>query len=479
MTIERSQPVITIAALSRSGKAANLPGRAKGMSYAKKGRPMKHIAAVLSVLWLLTVPSALHALPAAADVQTFTLKNGLKVLVLEDHALPNVTLQIFFRVGSRNEHPGITGVSHFLEHMMFNGAALYGPKMFDRVLENAGGATNAYTTENVTAYQDWVPKSVLPLIFAMEGDRLGSLALDEKMLESERGVVLSEYTTGYENSDYELLDAQLRAVAYQVHPYRWPIIGYEDDIRNWRRSDVLDYFRCYYGPNNALAVVVGDVTAAEVKALAERFLEPLPSRPLPRPVHLREPAQRGEKRLVVEKDVSSPRLLIAYHVPETGGEDYYALELLRIILGSGKTSRLYRALVSDGKLATETWTYLPQALDPTLFQIYAVAARGVTAAAVEKAIIAEIDKIAAGGVTEEELQSARNKAVVSFYRALETMSGKADLLGTYEIFFGDYGKLFSTAEAFKKVTSGDIKAAAARYFRPANRTVGIMKKGRD
>ncbi|HOM08497.1 MAG TPA: insulinase family protein, partial [Syntrophales bacterium] len=187
---------------------------------------------------------------------------------------------------------------------------------------------------------------------------------------------------------------------------------------------------------------------------------------------------RGEKRLVVEKDVSSPRLLVAYHVPETGGTDYYALELLRIILGSGKTSRLYRALVSEGKLATETWTYLPQALDPTLFQIYAMGARGVTAAAMEKAILAEIDKIATRGITEKELQNARSKAIVSFYRSLETMSDKADLLGTYEIFFGDYARLFSTAAALEKVTAGEVKAAAARYFRPANRTVGIMMKGR-
>jgi predicted Zn-dependent peptidase len=409
-------------------------------------------------------------------VHTFTLKNGMKVLVLEDHGIPNVTLQIFFKVGSRNEYPGITGLSHFLEHMMFNGAKTYGPKMFDRVLENAGGSSNAYTTENITTYQDWVPKSALELVFEMEADRMGSLALDEKIVESERGVILSEYTTGYENSDYELLEDQLRSVAYQAHPYRWPIIGYESDIRNWRRNDIKEYFDRYYAPNNAITVVVGDVTLAQVKTLAEKYLEPIPNRALPRPVHTREPEQRGEKRLLVHKDVSSAHILIAYHVPETGAAEYYALDLLSAVLSQGKSSRLYRALIADKPLATEVSTYMLNALDPTLFYVYAVCADGVNVNTLEKAILQEIDNVAVHGVTEKELHKAQNNVVASFYRSLETMSDKADLIGTYEIFFGGYQKLFTAPEAYKKVTVIDIKTVAARYFKKINRTVGVLEK---
>ena len=437
---------------------------------------MKRIISILLATWLLAGAAPLCAMPAAEDVHTFTLKNGMKILVLEDHAIPNVTLQIFFKVGSRNEYPGITGLSHFLEHMMFNGAKTYGPKMFDRALENAGGSSNAYTTENITSYQDWVPKSALELIFEMEADRMGSLALDEKIVESERGVVLSEYTTGYENSDYDLLEDQLRSVAYQAHPYRWPIIGYESDIRNWRRSDIKEYFDRYYAPNNAIAVVVGDVTLAQVKTLAEKYLEPLPSRAPSRPVHTREPEQRGEKRLIVHKDVSSPHILIAYHVPETGTADYYALDLLSSIFSGGKSSRLYRALISDKQLATEVSTYMPYALDPTLFYVYAICADGVNVKTLEKEIRREIDQVVAKGVTEKELRKAQNNVVASFYRSLETMSNKADMIGTYEIFFGSYQKLFATPEAYRNVTAMDIKTAAAKYFKKTNRTIGVLEK---
>lgn len=360
--------------------------------------------------------------------------------------------------------------------MMFNGAKKYGPKMFDRVLESAGGSSNAYTSENVTAYQDWFPKSALELIFEMEADRIGSLSLDKRIVESERGVVLSEYTTGYENSDYDLLGDQLRSVAYQAHPYRWPVIGYESDIRNWRQSDIKDYFDRYYAPNNAIAVVVGDVTPAQVQALAVKYLEPVPARAAPRPVHTLEPVQRGEKRLIVIKDVSSPHIMIAYHVPETGNADYYALDLLSSILSSGRSSRLYSALISDKPLATEISTYMPNALDPTLFYVYAVCADGVNVKTLEKAILHEIDKVITKGVTEKELRKAQNNAVASFYRSLETISNKADMIGTYEIFFGSYKKLFKVAEAYGKVTQADIRSVAAKYLKKVNRTVGVLQK---
>ncbi|OPY91570.1 MAG: Protease 3 precursor [Syntrophaceae bacterium PtaU1.Bin231] len=436
---------------------------------------MRRVLPVLSLLWLLTWASPLHAL-TGKDVQGFTLKNGMRFLVLEDHAIPSVTLQIFFRVGSRNEGPGMTGLSHFLEHMMFNGARKYGPKMFDRVLESAGGSSNAYTSYDITAYQDWVPRSALERVFEMEADRIAALALDEAIVESERGVVLSEYTTGYENSDYDVLEDQLRSVAFHAHPYRWPVIGFESDIRSWTRADVKDYFDRYYAPNNALAVVVGDVTLDEVRALAEKYLEPIPARKPPRPVHTREPEQKGEKRLMVQRNVSTPHVLIAYHVPETGSEDYYALELLSAILSEGNSSRLYRALVSGKQLATEVSSYLYEALDPTLFFIYAVCADGVEAKTLEKAMLREIDRIAARGVTQQELQKARNNAVASFWRSLLTMSDKADRIGTYEIFFGGYAKLFEAPERVRRVSAEDVRTAAARYFRKNNRTIGILRK---
>jgi len=431
------------------------------------------------MVYMLCLAGLLTARPTAQDVRTFTLKNGMKVLVLADHTIPQVMFQIFFKVGSRNEYPGITGISHFLEHMMFNGSENFGPKMFDRILEDAGGSSNAYTGKDLTSYQDWVPKGSLEQVFQLEADRLKGPALEESVVEKERGVVLSEYLTTYENSHHALLEDQLNAVAFQVHPYRRPVIGYESDIRRWQVSDIRSYFDRYYGPNNALLAVVGDVSFDRVRALAETYLEPIPPRPTPPPLAVPEPPQRGEKRLVVEKEVSSPHLLIAFHVPATGAADYYALKMLSVVLSQGKSSRLYRALIQDRALATEVSTYMYESLDPTLFYIYAVCADGVSAGSLEKAVLRELRKVVEKGITEHELGRARKQVLASFYGSLQRISDKADLLGTYEIFWGGYENLFRFPEACLKVRRADIRAAAAKYFLPSNRTVGVLRPRRD
>ncbi len=198
----------------------------------------------------------LQAQMKADDVKTFTLKNGMKFLVVEDNSIPNANMYLFYKVGSRNEYQGITGLSHFFEHMMFNGAKKFGPKLFDRTMEFNGGANTAYTTENVTVYTDWFPSSATEVIFDLEGDRIASLSIDPKMVESERGVVLSERSTGLENSPWRLLGESVQATAFQEHPYHWPVIGYEDDMKNWKQSDLERYFRTYYAPNNCVVVVI-------------------------------------------------------------------------------------------------------------------------------------------------------------------------------------------------------------------------------
>jgi predicted Zn-dependent peptidase len=413
------------------------------------------------------------------DIKTFTLKNGMKVIVLEDHSIPNANMYFFYKVGSRNEYPGITGLSHFFEHMMFNGAKKYGPKMFDRVMEAAGGANNAYTNENLTVYTDWFPSSSMELIFDLEADRIGHLALDDKMVESERGVVTSERITGLENSNFRYLHEQVKSVAFFASPYRWSVIGYESDIKNWKKSDLQRYFDVYYAPNNAVLVMVGDITLAEVKRLTQKYLESIPANEPPRPVHTKEPEQLGEKRLFVKKKVSSPNLMIAYHVPETVSKDYYALDMLNSILSEGRSSRLYKALVSDKQLAVRLFSYIPDSLDPNLLYIYAVCSRGTKDETLEKAIYEEIDKIKNEGITPQELQKIKNTKLVDFYHAMETINGKANTIGTYEIYFGGYEKLFQAPEEYKKVTVDDIKRVAATYLKKSNRTVGILKTSEE
>lgn len=415
----------------------------------------------------------------AEDIQSFTLKNGMKVLVLEDNSIPNANMYIFWKVGSRNERPGITGLSHFFEHMMFNGAKKYGPKMFDRTMEANGGANNAYTTENLTVYTDWFPADTIEIMFDLEADRIRDLAIDEKMVESERGVVTSERSTGLENSNFRAIQEEVKSAAFRAHPYSWSVIGHESDIQNWAQKDLEDFYKTYYAPNNAIVVIAGDVKFAQVKQLSQQYFEPIPAQPAPAKVHTVEPEQKGERRVYLQKkSVSTPNMLMAYHIPATSHEDHYALDILNDILSSGNSSRLYKGLV-DAQIASDIFTYMPEAFDPNLFYIYGIAAKDVSAQQMENAFITQINKVIKEGVTEKELQKVKNRKTVGFYRNMATINGKANTIGTYETFFGDYHELFNATEAYAKVTIDDIQRVAKTYLKKSNRTVGILSSKED
>lgn len=432
---------------------------------------MKKIILPLFLMLALTGQAQMKA----DDVKTFTLKNGMKFLVVEDFSIPNANMYLFYKVGSRNEYQGITGLSHFFEHMMFNGAKKYGPKLFDRTMEFNGGANNAYTTENVTVYTDWFPASASEIIFDMEADRISSLSIDPKMVESERGVVLSERRTGLENSPWRLLSQSVQATAFQEHPYHWPVIGYEDDMKNWTQQDLERYFKTYYAPNNCVVVVSGAIKLDQVKRLAEKYLEPIPAQPAPPVVHIVEPAQTGERRITVKKEVATPYLMIAYHTPESKNEDYYALNILSSVLSSGKSSRLYTALVDKQQLATQVSSDFGDSFDPNLFNFYAVANKNINETDLENAIYAEIEKIKTNGISETELQKIKNQKLMEFYSQVETIDGKSNNIGTYEVFFGDYRKMFNAPANYNKITVADVQNVAKKYFIKSNRTVGILK----
>ena len=216
------------------------------------------------------------------------------MIVQEDHSIPNVALYIFYKIGSRNERPGTTGLSHFFEHMMFNGAKKYGPRKFDETMEAAGGSNNASTSNDLTIYQDWFPRSALETIFDLEADRIQNLSFDEKMVESERGVVASERRTSVDANNFGILNEQLEATAFTAHPYQWPVIGWMVDIENWTIEDLKRHFDVGYSPANATMVVVGDVVFDDVVKLGQKYIEPIPSRRTPPPVVTREPEQLGD-----------------------------------------------------------------------------------------------------------------------------------------------------------------------------------------
>ncbi|MYM76051.1 insulinase family protein [Duganella sp. FT134W] len=420
-----------------------------------------------------------YAAVSAEQVQTFTLANGMKFIVLESHGIPNANMYTFWKVGSRNEAPGITGLSHFFEHMMFNGSKHFGPKMFDRTMEAKGGSNNAYTSTDLTVYQDWFPATSLETIFTLESDRIAHLSIDPKMVASERGVVLSERSTGLENSNMRLLREEVNSVAFLAHPYSWSVIGNESDIKAWTQQDLETYFRTYYAPNNAVSVIVGDVKADEVKKLATRYFGAIPKRALPPAVRTVEPPQTGERRVFVTKEsATSANLTIAYKIPQAGNPDYYALEVLQSLLADGKTSRLYKALVEQ-QLATQVSANSLDGFDPGLLYLSAVAAAKVEPAALEKALLAEVDKLVKDGVTAEELQKVKNQKLVNLYREQETINGKAQQLGNYEVFFGDYKKMFDAPAAYEKLTPADIQAVAAKYLKKSQRTVGVLAAKED
>ncbi|QLE87351.1 insulinase family protein [Shewanella sp. Scap07] len=432
----------------------------------------KMMAVCLSIAMLLV--SLTTKATQVEDIKSFTLDNGMKIMVIEDASIPNANMYLFWKVGSRNEVPGITGISHFFEHMMFNGSKKYGPKMFDRTMEAAGGANNAYTTENLTVYTNWFPANAIETIFDLEADRIADLDIDPGMVESERGVVASERTTGLENSNWRTLQEEVKGAAFRAHPYSWSVIGHESDIAAWTLDDLVQYHKTYYAPNNAVVVIAGDVKLAQVKKLANQYFAPIPAQAPPREVKTVEPLQKGERRVFVHKaSVSTPNVMLAYHVPATSNADYYALDLLSSILTEGNSSRLYQSLV-EKQVALNVETYMPMSFDPNLFYIMGVANPGITAVELEKGLIAEINRIATEGVSQHELDKVKNIKLMDFYRAMETINGKANTLGTYELYFGSYAQLFNAPEQYNKVTVADVQRVAQTYLRRSNRTVGVL-----
>jgi zinc protease len=421
---------------------------------------------------LLLAVTAMQGQPG--EVKPHMLSNGMKVLVQEDHNIPNVAMYFFYRIGSRNERPGITGISHFFEHMMFNGAEKYGPKQFDNEMEKAGGNNNAYTSEDVTVYTDWFPGTALELMFDMESDRMRALAFNPKIIDSERGVVYSERRTSVDNSNQGLLYEQLNAAAFIAHPYHWPVVGWPSDIEAWTMDDLKAHFKMGYAPNNCVMVVVGDVTDEKVMALAKKYIEPIPSQPPPPVVRTKEPVQLGERRVTIRKSAQLPIQLVAYHVPEAKDADTTVLEVIDAILSSGQSSRLYKRMVDHDQIVLNVGARGQRNLDPGLFIFSMTPRSGVDVAKTETVLFEEIEKLRAEKVTDDELTKAKNQLLSSHYRSLKTIAGRANLLGTYEVFYGDYNKLYTTEQEINKVTAADIQRVAAKYFVATNRTIATL-----
>jgi zinc protease len=429
--------------------------------------------------WLLILALAAFALSLSAafkkeDVKVHTLDNGLKVLLVEDHNIPSIALYTFFRVGSRNERPGLTGISHFIEHMMFNGTPKTGPGEFDRRMEFQGGSNNAFTSEDMTGYMDWFPPAALEAMIEMEADRIQGLAFVPDVFESERGVIASERRLSVDNNNDAILDENVRATAIMAHPYHWGVLGWMSDILSWRRDEVMAYYRTYYAPNNAILIVVGDLDPAKTLALVQKYYGPIKASPPPPPVSTTEPPQMGIKTVIIRKEAQAPSFQAVWHAPSVREADYMPLAILAKPLLEGESSRLYRRLVREEELAIDVGGGIQETIDPLLFSIIVKPRPNADLDKIDRVIEEELAKVKAEGITPQEYQKAMNIIRNDFYTGLQTISGKASQLGATELTYGDFAKLFTVMDDYAAVKIDRVKEAAGKHFTDNNKTVGKL-----
>jgi zinc protease len=406
-----------------------------------------------------------------------TLPNGLKVRVLAERGSPTVSFTTLFQVGSRNERPGLTGISHLFEHMMFNGAKKYGPKAFDRVLEGKGGHSNAYTSNDVTVYYEDFAAEALETVIDLESDRMRSLRIDDEALEQEREVVKEERRLRTDNSVFGLMEEQLESLVFQAHPYRWPVIGWMSDIERIGRADCEAYFRTYYAPNNAGIYVVGDVDEHATTDAIRSAYQDIPSGPAPTPVPAGEPEQRGERRAAIRFPSQAPALLVGWRGPEARSPDAAALDLAQVCLAVGEASRLRQRLIHGQGLAVTVSAYFGWRIHPGVFMIFVELAPGTPVAKVEAVLFAELARLAKRGPSTAELKRARALLRSSVLHELGTHHGLAHALAQAEALLGDWREAGRALEHYAEVTVADIRRVVSTYLAPERRSVVTLVPG--
>ena len=416
----------------------------------------------------LVIPSAF----ATEDVRRTVLSNGLVVLTKEVHTSPIVTSMIWYRVGSRNEEMGHTGKSHFLEHMLFKGTERFKKGQIDLLTLKNGGGNNAFTSHDFTAYYFSFASDRWEVALDMEADRMVSCAFEPEEFEAEKKVVIEELKTGLD-SPWGLLLQELEATAYKIHPYRNPIVGWLQDVEQATVESQQAYYQRYYHPNNATLVVIGDFNTADILKKIDRAFGSIPAGPQPSQMLLREPAQRGERRLVVRWRSKIPRLATAYHVPEIAHPDTYALQVLAVVLAEGKASRLYQRMVEREQTVTFISAEFGEAKDPTLFHIRAEARGDHSIDEIEVSVDNELASIVERGVSAHELDRAKHQIEAHFILSRERTLDQAILLGQIETIYGlDY--IDSYLQRINAVTEADIAQVCTRYLNENNRTVGQL-----
>ncbi len=417
----------------------------------------------------------LSAFPAItfAEIQEFKLSNGLKLVVQEDHRSPVVVSQVWYRAGALDEVNGKTGVAHLLEHMMFKGTKKYKPGQFSRMIAAAGGKENAFTGQDFTCYFQQLEKSKLPLSFKLEADRMANLQITDEEFAKEIKVVMEERRWRTEDKPQSKVNEQFQAIAFRAHPYARPVVGHMNDLENMTAADAREWYKNWYTPNNAIIVVVGDVKAAEVLKLAKQYFGPIKSRALPARKPQIEPAQIGERRAVVKAPGKLPYLVMGFHVPtlpnsksEVPEWEPYALEVLAGVLSGNDSARLNQKLVRETSLAVDVGAGYDTTSrgQQSLFELVGTPAEGKTVTELEAALLAQIELIKTGGVTQQELNRVKASVIAADVYQRDSMFYQAMQIGQLETMGYSWRLLKEYPEKLKTVTSEQIQAVAKKYL---------------
>jgi zinc protease len=435
------------------------------------------LALAAGVSWQAAVDAAVR--PPRLEFQRFQLPNGLTVILHQDRSTPIVHVQTWYHVGSKDEKPGRTGFAHLFEHMMFKGSKNVEPEQHTSIVSSVGGRANAYTNEDATVYWQTVPSQYLPLVLWMEADRMATLRVDEATFKNEREVVKEERRMRIENQPYGRLNEILYQHAFTVHPYKHPVIGSMQDLEAATIEDVREFYRTYYVPANATMVIAGDFEMEQATDLVNRFFGRVPKadKPVPRDIP-KEPPQTRERRVTVEEPWPLPAVVVAHHITYDGHPDAYPLHIVAKVVSDGQSSRIYRKLVYETRLALSAFGGANLIEHPNLFYTIAIVNPGQTPANVEKALIAELERLKTEGITDRELQRAKNQFARDYIIGRESVQEKATHLAHGEVIHSDIKTTDGEFDIFQSISRADVQRVAKTYFTPASRLVlYVMPKG--
>ncbi|WP_421794956.1 M16 family metallopeptidase [Haliscomenobacter sp.] len=424
------------------------------------------------LLCMLSLPFLANAQLNPVKFERYTLSNGLKVILHEEHSTPIVVVSVLYHVGSKNENPERTGFAHFFEHLLFEGSANVGRGEFDKYLSGAGGVNNANTSQDRTYYYEILPSNQLPLALWLESERMLHAKVETKGIETQRQVVKEERRQRIDNQPYGRFLEEMALRLFKQHPYRWTPIGSMEHLDNATESDYVNFYKDFYVPNNAVLTIAGDINPAQIKPMIEKYFSSIPkgTRPIYRPTIV-EPALGKEVRDTIFDKVQLPGVFMAYRTPAQTDPDFYALQMLNRLLSGGQSSRMYKALVDEKQLAVAAQSVSLPLEQPGASIILGIAGLGIAPAKVEEALDVEIERVKTQLVPETEFQKLRNQLEADLVDENSTLEGIAENLANFETYYGDANLINTNINRYLKVTREDLQRVAKKYLDKNNRVV--------